>query len=85
MAHFELELLQYTEKHFGGVSTHIKDLLMSYLPSVEQKQFQAVGFRITTSTFIIQLEGVSFILKDSYAAQKSKFDVTPVSYDAFTA
>jgi hypothetical protein len=47
--------------------------------------FSLVGFRITTQTLVLQLEGVNFVFRDSAQSQKFNFNACALEYRPFNA
>ena len=58
----ELELMYMLSKRLGGVSTNVKDIIMSFIgyPVVDPHSFSIVNYKLTTQTIVIELEGIRF-------------------------
>ena len=62
----ELEVISLTEKVFGGASTKIKDILLSYVgfgdSAESSRRFEIKDFKMSTQTLIIKVPSLSFVL-----------------------
>lgn len=58
----ELEVMLFLNKRLGGVSTSVKDLIMSFAgyPAVQPDSFTIVNYKLTTQTIVLELEGIRF-------------------------
>ena len=58
----ELEVMSMINHRLGGVSTKVKDLILSYagFPTVESRSFTIVNYKLTTQTIVLELQGIRF-------------------------
>ena len=56
----ELDVMFELNSRFGGVSTRIKDIIMSYIGYPQEHTFVPRNYKLTTQTVIIELSGIQF-------------------------
>ena len=58
----ELEVMSMIDNRLGGVSTRVKDLILSYagFPVVESRSFTIINYKLTTQTIVLELHGIRF-------------------------